>query len=140
MGLFNLFKANKNPDILKDTEKETSKKLCNIFLQVQNRQEQGIEDNIKTLAFRIYQHSFHRAGIPFVNVLDFADPIKMVNSMMMKPSPMAYIAFHKSIINGLELIVADNRTRTTNIEQSSVDISTLQLLKMFTENLPQFIK
>lgn len=140
MGLFDFLKPNKNPDTLKDTEKETSKQLCNILLQVQNQQEQGIEDNIKILAFRFYQHAFHRTGIPFVNVMDFADPIKMLNSMTIKPSPMAYIGFHKSIIDSLEMIVADNRTRRTNIQQSAVDVSTLQLLKMFASKLPQFMR
>lgn len=140
MGLFDFLKPNKNPDTLKDTEKETSKQLGNILLQVQNRQEQGIEDNIKVLAFRIYQHSFNRTGIPFVNVMDFADPMKMLDSMMMKPSPMTYIGFHKSIIEGLQMIVDDNRTRRTNVQQSAVDISTLQLLKMYAEQLLHFIK
>lgn len=140
MGLFDFLKPNKNPDTLKDAEKETSKQLGNVLLQVQNRQEQGIEDNIKVLAWRFYQHTFLRTGIPFVNVMDFGDPIKMINSMMIKPSPMTYIAFHKSIIESLEMIVADNRTRRTNIQQSAVDISTLQLLKMFAEKLHQFVK
>lgn len=119
MGLFDFLKPNKNPDTLKDTEKETSKQLCNILLQVQNRQEQGIEDNIKILAFRFYQHAFHRTGIPFVNVIEFSDPMKMLNSMTIKPSPMAYIGFHKSIIESLEIIVADNRPeeRTYNSRQ-----------------------
>lgn len=140
MGLFDFLKPNKNPDTLKDTEKETSKQLANILLQVQNRREQGIEDNIKVLAFRIYQHAFHRAGIPFVNFMDFADPMKMLNGMVGKPSPMAYIGFHKSIIKSLEMIIADNRTRRTNIQQSAVDISMLQLLKMFADKLPQFLR
>ena len=140
MGLFDFLKPNKNPDTLKDAEKETSKQLCDILLQVQNRQEYGIEDNIKVLAFRFYQHAFLRTDIPFVNVMDFANPIKMINSMMIKPSPMAYIDFHKSIIESLEMIVADNRTKKTNIQKSAVDISTIQLLKMFAQTLPQFVK
>ena len=74
MGLFDFFKTNKNPDTVKDTEKENSKQLCSNLLQVQNRQEQGIEDNIKVLALRIYQHYFHRARIQICKCDGFCRP------------------------------------------------------------------
>lgn len=139
MGLFDFLKPKENLNTLKESEKETSKQLYNILLQVQNGQEQDIEVKIKALAFRIYQHAFHRAKIPFVNVMDFLDPLKMLANITIKPSPMTYVAFYRSISESLELLVSDNRYKKTNLQLSAVDISTLQLIKMFSENLPSFL-
>ena len=71
--------------------------------------------------------------------MDFADPKKMLNNMMIKPCPMAYRCFHNSIMEDLQVIVDDNRSRRTSVQQAVVDIATLQLFMMYAVQLTHLI-